>query len=55
LDRVIVVVWKAVNLAEVTNDEWQLVNAPSVSTVAGMRPTGWSAPSTCLGRTAPPP
>ena len=51
LDRANTVAWKAMNLVEVTDEEWQLVSARSASNVAGMRPIGWSPPSTCLGKT----
>jgi hypothetical protein len=51
LDRADTVAWKAVNLVEVTDEECSWSSARSASNVAGIRPIGWSPPSTCLGKT----
>ena len=45
LERATTAAWKAVNMAETTEDEWQLVERRLGIDAAGMWPTGCSAPS----------
>ena len=54
LDRATTLAWKAVNLVQATDDEGGSSSTRSGSTVAGMRPTSWSPPSTCQARSRPP-
>jgi hypothetical protein len=54
LDRATTVAWKAVNLAEVTDNEWQLVKQAIGIDRGWEAPTGWSPPWTCRGRSSPP-
>jgi hypothetical protein len=53
LDRATTMAWKAVNMLGVTDEEWSWSSAKSASSAAGMRPTSWSRPSTCLARSRP--
>jgi hypothetical protein len=52
LDQATTAARNAVNPVDPTEDEWRLVERAVGSTVAGMRPTSWSPPSTRPGRAA---
>ena len=45
---------RATTLARRPTTNGSSSSSRSASTVAGMRPTGWSPPSTCLARSRPP-
>jgi hypothetical protein len=52
LDQATTAAWNAVSPVDRPRTSGGSSSAQSVSTVAGMRPTSWSPPSTRLGRAA---